>query len=62
MIFYDFMKYDVYGIGNPLIDINVNVKDADLAKLGLNKGIMHLIDKPTKIKLSQYISNENISS
>jgi len=35
---------EVYGIGNPLIDIVVEAEDGDLAALGLEKGIMHLVD------------------
>lgn len=35
----------VYGIGNPLIDLNYTVDDDDLRTLGLDKGIMHLVDE-----------------
>jgi sugar/nucleoside kinase (ribokinase family) len=34
----------VYGIGNPLIDIIVQVSDTELERLGIHKGAMHLID------------------
>lgn len=37
-------QYDVYGIGNPLIDLLSQVSDDVLKDLNLNKGIMHLID------------------
>ena len=37
-------QFDVYGIGNPLIDLLAKVSDELLLELGLNKGIMHLID------------------
>lgn len=37
-------QYDVIGIGNPLIDLLSQVSDELLSELGLNKGIMHLID------------------
>lgn len=36
---------DVVGIGNPLIDVLVNVDDDILAKFELKKGIMHLVDQ-----------------
>lgn len=35
---------DVYGIGNPLIDVLVSVSDEELAGYGLAKGTMSLID------------------
>ncbi len=44
--------YDVIGIGNPLMDITVNVDDTFLEELGLKKGSMTLIDE---IKHSEII-------
>jgi sugar/nucleoside kinase (ribokinase family) len=35
----------VYGIGNPLIDVMIKIDDADLTKLGIQKGIMHLVSE-----------------
>jgi sugar/nucleoside kinase (ribokinase family) len=40
--------YDVYGIGNPLVDILVHVRDRHLQELHLNKGIMHLINEESR--------------
>lgn len=34
----------VFGIGNPLIDLIYPVQDAELARLGIEKGIMHLVE------------------
>ena len=34
----------IYGIGNPLIDIIVNVEEEDLVDLGIHKGTMALIN------------------
>ena len=45
------MHYDVCGLGNPLVDILVHVSDEFLADNGLNKGIMHLIEKDEREKL-----------
>lgn len=42
---------DIYGIGNPLIDIVSRVEDADLSTLGLDKGIMRLIDEEERAKI-----------
>ncbi len=38
------MKYDVFGLGNPLIDIILHVDDAFMAELKLEKGSMNLVD------------------
>ena len=37
-------KYDIIGIGNPLLDIIVEVEDGVLADLNLSKGGMPLVD------------------
>ena len=34
----------VVGICNALVDILINVEEDDLVKLGLRKGVMHLVD------------------
>lgn len=49
---------DVYGIGNCLIDILVNVDDSELKLLGLNKGIMHLVDDKKREELVSYIDEK----
>ena len=45
----------VYGIGNPLIDVIVNVSDNDLKTLGLYKGTMNLINLEKRLELSDFI-------
>jgi len=58
------MKHDkpmVYGIGNPLIDIIVQVSDEDLSQLGIHKGTMHLIDAQRRSNLLNYLSNKEFS-
>lgn len=45
------MKYDVYGMGNGLLDIEVNVSDKHLERLGIDKGLMTLIDEQAHHKL-----------
>jgi len=39
------MKYDVYGLGNPLVDVIVNIDDEMHRELGLTKGTMNLVDQ-----------------
>ena len=38
------MKFDVIGLGNPLIDVIINVEDEFLSELNLEKGSMNLVD------------------
>jgi sugar/nucleoside kinase (ribokinase family) len=47
----------VYGIGNPLIDLNYLVEDSDLEALGLHKGIMHLIDTARRDAIVGYLKD-----
>lgn len=38
------MKYDVYGVGNALVDVQAQVDDKLVADTGFDKGIMTLVD------------------
>ncbi|MEX2287237.1 MAG: adenosine kinase [Planctomycetaceae bacterium] len=42
------MSYDVYGIGNALVDIQAQVSQRTLDRLGFAKGVMTLVDEPTQ--------------
>jgi sugar/nucleoside kinase (ribokinase family) len=42
------MKYDVYGVGNALVDIQAQVTDAVVERLGFAKGGMTLVDEETQ--------------
>ena len=48
----------VYGIGNPLIDVIVNVSDEDLEKLALYKGTKNLIDLEKRLELTDFIKTK----
>ena len=39
------MTYDVYGVGNSLVDIQARVSDEVLAALDFRKGMMTLVDE-----------------
>ena len=41
----------VYGIGNPLIDILIQVSEEDIRALGLAKGTMHLVDSSERSRI-----------
>ena len=40
-----FMAYDVYGVGNSLVDIQARVDDRFLELIDFPKGIMTLVDE-----------------
>jgi sugar/nucleoside kinase (ribokinase family) len=52
-------RYDVSGLGNPLVDVLINVDDNFLKKNRLNKGIMHLIDKERKDQLIEQVQDRD---
>ena len=52
---------DIYGIGNPLIDIVVEAKDSDLSSLGLDKGIMRLVDLEERGKILDAVQERQIN-
>lgn len=42
------MAYDVFGVGNSLVDIQARINEATLARLPYPKGIMTLVDEPVQ--------------
>ena len=42
------MTYDVYGVGNALVDIQAQITDETLERLRFPKGIMNLVDEETQ--------------
>ena len=38
-------RYHVYGVGAALVDTEINVSDDDLVRMGVEKGLMTLVDK-----------------
>lgn len=48
-------RYDVYGIGHALVDMEFHVSDAFLAEAGLHKGSMTLVDASRQKELLQRI-------
>lgn len=51
----------VYGIGNPLIDVIVNVSEEELRTLGLYKGTMNLINLDKRLELTSFIKGKTPS-
>lgn len=44
-------KYDVYGLGNALVDIEYEVTPEQLQALGIDKGVMTLVDQEQQAKV-----------
>lgn len=51
-------KYNVYGIGNALVDMEFEVTDQFLEKHDVKKGVMTLVDEETQSKLIEDIRRE----
>lgn len=52
--------YDVYGLGNALVDMEYRVEPRELADLGLDKGIMTLVDVDHQSELMVYLSDHHV--
>lgn len=53
-------KYDVYGVGAALVDTEINVTDEDLNRMGLEKGLMTLIDREKENEIRNYLKDKLI--
>ncbi|MFV0476863.1 MAG: adenosine kinase [Parahaliea sp.] len=49
-------KYWVYGLGAALVDTEIEVQDDDLAAMGVDKGLMTLVDEKRQCELLQHLS------
>lgn len=47
--------YDIYGLGAALVDTEITVSDADLARFGVEKGVMTLVDEARQYELLQHL-------
>ena len=52
--------YDVYGLGNALVDTEYHVSDSLLEALGVEKGMMTLIDNSQLIDLEEQLRNQAV--
>ncbi|MCC1497877.1 adenosine kinase [Alcanivorax sp. 1008] len=51
-------RYDIYAIGNALVDTEVEVSDAFLERMGIGKGIMTLVDEARQRELVSALNSE----
>ncbi len=49
-------KYDVYGIGNALVDMEYEIEAADLETLGIDKGVMTLVDEQCQLRMMDHLA------
>jgi sugar/nucleoside kinase (ribokinase family) len=50
-------RYDVYGLGNALLDIECEVAPSVLTELGIDKGVMTLLDEASQNKIIQHLGD-----
>ncbi|MGM0489509.1 MAG: adenosine kinase [Planctomycetota bacterium] len=51
-------SYDVYGIGNALVDIEYEVTADQLRELEIEKGVMTLVDEPEQTKIMERLGGQ----
>ena len=54
-------RYNVFGIGNALVDMEFKVSEAFLEKHGIRRGVMTLVDEQTQHKLIRDINEEEVA-
>ena len=52
-------QYDVYALGNALLDIEFEVSPKELEKLGIEKGVMTLLDRDAQDKIVRHLGNHD---
>lgn len=53
--------YDVYGVGNALVDIQARVSEETLERLGFARGVMTLVDEQTQLRVLSELDQAGIS-
>ncbi|MCH2180513.1 MAG: adenosine kinase [Mariniblastus sp.] len=54
-------KYDVFGVGNAIVDILAQVPEEAIAELGLNKGAMTLMEPEQQAGILSYLEGKTLS-
>lgn len=55
-------RYHVYGVGAALVDTEIDVHDADLAAMAVEKGVMTLVDEARQQQLLEHLSGHLVQS
>ena len=48
-------QYDVYALGNALVDMEYEVQDSDLKHLNIDKGVMTLVDEEHQLRIMRHL-------
>lgn len=55
------MKYDVFGIGNALMDFLIEIREDEFLELDLKKGQFHMIDEKKSKQILAQVNNKEIT-
>ena len=55
------MRYNVLGVGNALVDIQVQVPDSHLNEIGFTKGIMTLVTEEAQKRVLESLSAAKVN-
>ncbi len=55
-------KYSVYGLGNALVDTEIQVQDAELLQMGVEKGLMTLVDEARQRELVSQLADHLVTA
>ncbi|QIK37657.1 adenosine kinase [Caldichromatium japonicum] len=52
-------QYHIYGIGNALVDLEYQVRHEDLGVLGIDKGVMTLVDEHQQLRIMDHLKDRH---
>lgn len=55
-------QYHIYGIGAALVDTEITVTEADITAMGVEKGVMTLVDESRQHELTNYLHDNKIAA
>jgi sugar/nucleoside kinase (ribokinase family) len=55
-------KFKVYGIGNALVDTEIQVQDQELNSMGVEKGLMTLVDEQRQHELTHHLRGHMVTA
>ena len=48
-------QYDVYALGNALVDMEYSIEPEDLKRLDIDKGVMTLVDEAHQLRIMNHL-------
>ncbi len=55
-------KYHIYGVGAALVDTEIEVNDEELTQMGIEKGVMTLVDQQRQTELINHLENHLVTA